>query len=243
MRRLILAIGLAAVLAGCSTYTTPGAGVSLASISEADGDIATAMSRQPAMTFPARLAVARLASSGFRSASNDSYGTGAFSVVTTRDIESDESLTRLSAMPGVAAVAPLSRLLLPVRTSDTRDLRTAAAQLRADAVLIYTIDTRFRTETAQLGPLQTVALGFLPSKKAVVNATCAFMIVDVRTGFVYGTGETTAVGDQRSNIWGSGAAIETARLKAEREAYEDALGEIEKLWTSIVVEHGAARPA
>jgi hypothetical protein len=137
-----------------------------------------------------------------------------------------------------AAVAPVSRLLVPARLGDTRDLRAAAAQLRADALLIYTIDTRFRTESAALGPLQTIALGFLPSRKAVVNATCAFMIVDVRTGFVYGTGETTATEDQRSDVWGTERAIEAARLKAERQAFEDGLGEVETLWASIVAQHG-----
>ena len=237
MKRFVLAACLL-MLGACSTYTTPGAGVSLAAIS--DVDIAEAMSRQPAITFPARLAVARVAAVGYRSGSNDSIGSGAYAIVTTRDIETDASFNRLGAMPRIAAIAPVSRLLVPANLGSTYYLRTAAAQLRADVILIYTIDTRFRTESAQLGPLQTIALGFLPSEKAVVNATCAFMIIDVRTGFVYGTGETTATEDQRSNIWGSSSAIETARLKAEQRAYEDSLAEVEKLWASIVAEHGGA---
>jgi hypothetical protein len=241
MKRLAL-FALIAALGGCSTYTTPGAGVSLSAISAADGDIAEAFQRQPAVVFPARLAVVRAAASGFSSRSNVGYGTGAFSVVTTRDIESDESLARLSRLPRVAAVAPVSRLLVPANLDGVRDLRAAAAQIKADVMLIYTIDTRFRTETAELGPLQTIALGFLPSKKAVVNATCAFMIVDVRTGFIYGTGETTATEDQRSNVWGNDNAIEAARLRAERRAYEDGLGEIETLWASILTQHGEPKP-
>ncbi len=239
MKKLVLAACMAALLGACSTYTTPGAGVSLGAITEGDKDIAATMARQPAINFPARLAVVRVASAGYRSGSNYSIGTGAFAIVTTRDIETDESFNRLGTMPHVAAVAPVSRLLVSSNLGSTRDLRTAAAQLRADAILIYTIDTHFRTESAQLGPLQTIALGFLPSEKAVVNATCAFIIVDVRTGFVYGTGETTATEDQRSNIWGSASAIETARLKAEQRAFEDGLGEVEKLWGSVVAEHGA----
>ena len=241
MKRLILAAAMAALLCGCSTYTTPGAGVPLGAIVEGDGDIAAAMSRQPAMVFPARLAVVRVAARGYSSGSNSSIGTGAFAVVTTRDIETDDSFERLGRMPQVAAVAPVSRLLVAADLDDTRDLRAAAAQLRADAVLIYTIDTRFRTESAEVGPLQTIALGFLPTKKAVVNATCAFMIVDVRTGFVYGTGETTATEDQRSNVWGTEGAIEAARLRAERRAFEDGLGEVAELWTTILAEH--RRPA
>lgn len=236
MNRFAVVAACALLLAACSTYTTPGAGVALGGIVETD--IAEAMSRQPALTFPARLAVVRVAAPGYSSGSNTSVGTGAFAIVTTRDIETDESFARLGRMPRVAAVAPVSRLLVPASLGSTRDLRTAAAQLRADAVVVYTIDTRFRTETAELGPLQTIALGFLPSKKAIVNATCAFMIVDVRTGFVYGTGETTATEDQRSNVWGTGAAIEEARLRAERRAFEAGVGEMERLWASVLAEHG-----
>lgn len=235
MRSLVLVACCAALLAGCSSYRTPGSGVALGAITEAD--IAGAFQREPAAEFPARMAIARVAGSGYWSRSNSGYGGGAFSIVTTRDIETDASLERLGRMPRIAAVAPVSRLLVPVQLETTRDLRTAAAQLRADVLLIYTIDTRFRTETTEVGPLQTVALGFLPTKKAVVNATCAFMIVDVRTGFVYGTGETTAAEDQRSNVWGSESAIEEARLMAERRAFEAGLGEVETLWASIVAGH------
>lgn len=245
MKRLILAACLTVLLAGCgSTYTTPGAGVSLGAISEGDKDISAAFQREAAVTFPARMAVVRVASAGYRSYSNDSaYGSGAFAIVTTRDIETDESLERLARMPQVAAVAPVSRLLVPVQLNNTRDLRTAAAQLKADVMLVYTIDTRFRTDSTSLGPLQTIALGFLPTEKAVVTATCAFMIVDVRTGFIYGTGETTATEDQRSDFWGSQEAIEQARLKAERKAFEDGLGEVGKLWGSILAEHAARAAA
>jgi hypothetical protein len=241
MKRFML-VACLLMLGACSTYTTPGAGVSLAAISEADGDIAAAFSREPAAVFPSRMAVVRVASTGYRSGSNESSGSGAFAIVTTRDIETDESFQRLAAMPQVAALAPVSRLLVPPTLRSIRDLRASAAQLKADVLLVYTIDTRFRTQSAQLGPLQTLALGFLPSEKAIVNATCAFMIIDVRTGFIYGTGETTATEDQRSNIWGSSSAIESARLTAERRAFEDSLGEVAELWASVVATHGA-RPA
>lgn len=239
--RTVVLIACLALLGACSTYTTPGAGVSLGAIAESDGDIAAAFQRQPAAAFPAQMVVARVAATGYRSGSNQSIGVGAFGVVTARDIETDESFARLGRMPQVAAIAPISRLLVPASLNSVRDLRASAAQLKADVLLIYTIDTRFRTDTAQLGPLQTIALGFLPSKKAVVNATCAFMLVDVRTGFVYGTGEATASEDQRSNVWGSASAIESARLKAARRAFEEGLREVSDLWASVVAAHATPR--
>jgi hypothetical protein len=225
-------------LAGCaSNYVTPGAAVSLPAITE--GDIGEALAREPAAPFPARLIVARLQAPGYVSYSNRGYGHGSYSVLTARDIETDDDLRRISAMPGVAAVGQLSRVLLPPELNTTRDLRTAAAQLRADIVLLYTLDTSFRTDTLRIGPLQTVSLGFFPNKKAHVSTTCAAVFIDVRTGFVYGVAEATATEEQRSGFWNTQDAIEAARVTAEREAFGAALTEIEKTWASIVAQHAS----
>jgi hypothetical protein len=237
MKRHIIAIACLAILGGCATYTTPAAGVSIAAISEKDADISEAFTREPAITFPARLAVARVAQPGYRSMTNAGYGGGAFSVVTTRDIESEDALRKLSAMPKVAAVAPMARIILPASLQSTRDLREAAAQLKADAMLVYTLDTAFRVESDQIGPLQTIALGMFSTENAIVTSTCSFAIIDVRTGFVYGVGETTASEEKRSNLWGSRDAADKARQTAETKAFDQAVSEIGKLWIDIVLEH------
>lgn len=234
-----LAIALAALaLSACATeYVTPAAGVSLAAISEKDADIADAFARKPALQLPARMAIARVAANGYSSPRNTSYGGGAYSVVTNRDIEPEESLTRLAALPQVAAIAPLSRLVVSPQLSTTRQLREGAAQLRADVLLVYSIDTSIRTDTKSFGPAQLVALGFLRSHKAIVTSTCAYAIFDVRTGFLYGTGETTATETQGSDVWGSTAAIEEARVRAERGAFEHGVDAVGKLWGDILREH------
>jgi hypothetical protein len=129
--------------------------------------------------------------------------------------------------------------LLPAQLSTTRELRTAAAQLRADVILLYTVDTSFRTDTVRIGPLQTVSLGFFPNKKAHVTSTCAAAFLDVRTGYVYGVAEFTATEEQRSGYWNTEAAIEAARVTAERDAFVGALAEIEKVWGIIVAERSS----
>jgi hypothetical protein len=227
-----------AALAGCATYTTPGGGVSIPEIT--DADIAEALARKPAAPFPSRVIVARVQAAGYQSYSNQGYGDGRYSVLTTRDIETEADFARLSAMPDIASLGVLSRVLLPSNLGSAKDLRTAAAQLRGDILLLYTLDTSFRTDTDQIGPLQVVSLGFFPNKKARVTTTCAAAFVDVRTGFVYGVAEGTATEEQRSDVWGTRSAIETARLKAERQAFESALSEIEKVWRSIHMEHAGA---
>jgi len=221
----------ALMLAGCASYMTPGRGVSIPELTSPS--IAEAMARKPAASWPARLIVVRVQGAGYQSYTNRSYGQGRYSVVTTRDVETEADFKRIGALHGVADVGTLNRLLLPGNLDSALDLRNAAAQLQGDIVLMYTIDTAFHTETDQIGPLQLVSLGFFPNKKAKVSSTCALALVDTRTGYVYGVAESTSNEDQRSDLWNSEEAIEKARARAERGAFGGALGELEKLWAQV----------
>jgi predicted Zn-dependent protease len=82
-----------------------------------------------------------------------------------------------------------------------------------------------------------ISLGLIPNKNAHVTATVAGMLVDVRTGYIYGTTESTDIQEQRSTIWSTEMAIETARAKAERNAFEGFVGEFEELWGGVVNVH------
>ena len=88
MRKLLLAgsVLLLAFVSGCAHYQTPGGGVSIPAIT--DGDVADIMARKPAATFPALMVVARVQASGYVSRSAYSYGTGNFSVLAVRSIDS-----------------------------------------------------------------------------------------------------------------------------------------------------------
>jgi len=232
MNKIALLVVVAAILSGCASYRTPGSGVSIPEITSPN--IAETLARKPAASWPARIIVVRVQAPGYESYSNQGYGRGRFSVVTTRDIEQESDFQRIGRMPQVAAVGMLSRLLLPGNLGSADDLRIGAAQLQGDIVMMYTIDTAFRTETNNIGPLQTLALGYFPTHKAKVTSTCSVALLDTRTGYVYGVAESTAGDDQRSNAWNEQKAIEKARAKAEREAFTGALGEVEKLWGGIV---------
>jgi len=227
---------LSLMLCSCATYMTPGSGVSIPEITTPA--VADAMSRKPAATFPARLVIVRVQASGYQSYTNNGYGRGTYTVLTTRDIETEADFTRLAAMPDVAEVGGMNRLLLPGHLNSADDLRQAAAALQADIVMMYTIDTAFRTETTQIGPMQLVSLGFFPNKKARVSSTCAVAFIDTRTGFIYGAAESTANEEQRSDLWNKEEAIEKARARAERGAFTSALGEVEKSWASIAARYG-----
>src|SRR5262249_41447872 len=101
--KIICAI-VALCASGCATYTTPGAGVTLESLANADVDIAELLKLEPAARFPARMTVARVQASGYYSHSNGCYGSGRYCVVTTRDIEPEAAFERLSKMPQVAGL-------------------------------------------------------------------------------------------------------------------------------------------
>jgi hypothetical protein len=236
-RSCVLAALAVTLVAGCAKYTTPGAGVAIPNLAQTDADITALLNVEPAAPFPARLAVARVQASGYASPSNRCYGAGRYCVVTTRDIEPEESFEKLARLPQIAGLALVNRLLLPERLESTKDLRLAAATLKADMLLIYSLDTGFNVESTDIGPLAVISLGYLPNKKAKVTSTASAAIFDVRTGFLYGVAEATATEHQRATIWSSASAIDRARQRAEAEAFGQLVGEIGRLWNGVVDTH------
>lgn len=223
---------------GCAVhYTTPGGGVSIAEID--NQEIKDFYSREPASTFPARMAIIRVQDRGYVSETNSGYGNGKFSVVTTRDIETDDDFQKIRDLPSVKSIAPLTRLLLPPNANSIEDLRKPAASLKTDLLLIYSIDTSFNVEGTSLGPLSLISLGFIPNKKASVTSTVSGALVDVRTGYIYGTSEATANEQQRTTVWSTHLAIDNARMIAEKRAFGDFIESFEKLWQDVIEQYAA----
>lgn len=230
----LLWLTLALFVSGCASYQTPGAGVNVGNLSKADTDIAELMKREPAAPFPARLAIARIQASGYFSRNSQCYGRGEYCVLTTRDMETEQDFKRLANLPMISATAAMSRILLPEKLDSIKDLRLAAASLKTDMLLVYSVDTRFNVESTDIGPLAFISLGFLPNKKAYVTSTASLALFDVRTGFVYGVAESTATENQMASMWSSDNAIENSRIKTEADAFHQMLGEFEKLWKGVV---------
>jgi hypothetical protein len=228
---------LALMLVGCATYQTPGAGISMGDLSKADGEIAEVMKREPTAVFPARVAIARVEAPGYYTRGAQCYGRGRMCLVTAHEVEKDQDFARIASLPMVAGTAPMGRMLLSGEVNSAKDLRLGAASLKADFLVVYSIDTRFHIESTDIGPVALVSLGFLPNKKAHVTATASAALVDVRTGFVYGVAEFTATEEQRATVWSSEEAVEASRLRAESGAFQGLLSEYEKLWQGIVREY------
>jgi hypothetical protein len=241
--KLVAGLLISSLLCACATYQTPGAGVNVGELSKSDQDIAEAMERKPMAHFPARIAVVRLESPNYNSYSNNHqcWGKGSYCVVTTRDIEKEEDYLSLAQLPMVAGVAPVGRLLLPQEMNSLKDLRMVAANLQTDMLLVYSLDTRFSIDSTDVGPLQLISLGFLPTKKARITTTASAVILDVRSGFVYGTAEASASDQQRATSWSTENAIESSRLKTESGAFVALMAEIEKLWKGIAQQYTGAK--
>lgn len=229
------------VLSGCGTkYVTPGAGAKLSALAETDrsqltdADIQEILDRKPVSPFPAIMGYVRLQSPGYRSYSFASYSHGRYSVVPTRDIETDDDFKRLANMPMMRDVVPVGRALIPQRLESHRQLRHSAAQLHADLLLVYTLDTAFRIKDHDIGPLGVITLGFLPNHEARITTTASAVLFDVRTAYVYGLVEATEYEEQMASAWTANEAVEDARKRAERKAFEKMLDEFTLTWKTIV---------
>ncbi len=236
----VVLLTLIASLSGCGAhYVTPGAGANVARLDQlAPQQIAAELAREPAAPFPARLAVVRVQAPGYRSHQQESYGRGAFTVVTTRDVEEDSDFAALGALPQIAGLAPLSQILITPDLKNDEDLRQAAAKLHTDLLLVYTFNTTFRIQDNDVGPLGLVTLGFLPNQEAKVTSTASAALYDVRSGYVYGVAESTAQESTSASIWRTETAIDLSRKKAERAAFEGLLDEFGKTWDGVVGQYG-----
>jgi len=229
----ILILGL---LAGCASYVTPGGPANLDAINRAD--IAEVASRKPASSFPARIAIARVQASNYRSYSAAPMVTGRYSVITTQELLTDAALARVTAWPKVVAAPSINRLLLPAKVETIEDLRVAGAKLQADVLLVYTLDTSFRVQGRGVGPLSVVSLGLIPDRDAYISTTASAVFADVRTGYIYGVAEFSAKASGLTNAWGSREVIDRKRIEAEKEAFAGLINEAGNTWAGIVSQYG-----
>ena len=250
LRNLALTTALTLVLAGCAaSYNAPGGPADFRALgispevqqAGAPSDINAAFDRKPLASFPAGVAAVRIQAPGYVSKTAQGWGRGAFSVVTTRDVESDQSYDRLKKLPHLRGIAPVNRLLLPAQLNSERDLRQAAAQLQADMLLVYTFDTTFHDRDVAR-PLSIVTLGLSPTQATQVVTTASAVLLDTRNGYVYGVAESSARKSGVATAWNTESAIDGDRQKTEREAFDKLVGQIEIMWNGVVAEVGPDSP-
>lgn len=242
---------LTLILGGCGSpgaYRVPGSGADFRALgitteeaeAQTDMPVAQRLERRPLAQFPASIAVARVQGRGYSSYTATGHGTGDFTIVTTRDVETREHFNQIASMPMIRALLPINRLVAPTHIRREMDLREAAASLNADMLLLYTFDTQFRVETT-VPALGTLTLGAFPNRKTQVTTTASAALLDTRNGYIYGLAEATARRDRVANSWFSEQAVDRTRRDAEAEAFSLLVEEVEGMWAQVV-SHVAVAP-
>ncbi len=236
-----------ATLTGCASYAPPGRGADLAALgltpaarqALTEPGLQTAFDKKPLASFPANIAVVRLQAPNYRSETAQGWGTGNYSIVTTRDVETDEQFARIQKLDQIRGLAMINRMLLPAKLETDAELRQAAAKLQCDMLLVYTFDTTFHLQN-QAGPVSLITLGFAPVEKASAVTTVSAVLMDTRNGYIYGTAEATKTSDHHTTSWTTDSAIDSARQETEKEAFAALVGEFEKTWKQVASRNTAA---
>ena len=142
-------------------------------------------------------------------------------------------MERLTRLPDVGGLITLSRLLISPRLESDRELREAAARLKADMLLLYTFDTSFHDNDASVA-LKVVTLGLSPTRRVSVHVTGSALLMDTRTGFIYAALEANERRKVTTNAWESRESADRARQDAERAAFKGLVAEFEKNWSAVV---------
>jgi len=246
--RIVTMLILCAAMTGCAaSYAAPGRGAQMAlfGASQAqqkegtDTNIQKELDRKPLASFPASIAVARVQASGYTSRTASGWGTGQYSVVTTRDVETDADAERLGKLPLVRGIAPLNRLVIPTSLQTDYELRHAAAKMHADVLLIYTLDTTF-LDSDRTTPLSIVTLGATSTKRKRILCTASAALLDTRSGYVYGLAEATKQHEELQNAWKTRDEVDLQRRDVEAKAFTAMLGDVERTWGMVVREHATA---
>ncbi len=247
-RRVLAAAVLAALVGagvGCNSYVAPGrgaditpAGLERLRAQQTDTSIADLLARKPLAQFPTAIAVARVQSSGYSSYTTQGYGQGAFTLVTTRDVEMAADIERLEKLEQIKGIAPTSRMVVNQNIHTDEDIRRGAAMLGADVLLMYTLDTAIKTND-KAAPLSVISLGLSPNQVVTVSTTASAIFLDTRNGFVYGTAEATDQTSQLASAWTNSDAADEARKRVETRTFGKLVREIEKTWSGVVRTYGA----
>lgn len=223
-------------LTGCGSYAIPGPG---ADFSQLLGESEFSTQRQPQASFPANLTLLRLQGQDYSSYTYHHRNTGRFTPVTIHEFDPQPYINKLKSLPMVNSVSTMNRLLIP-KCNNEKDARVAAARLQADMLILYTIDTQFFIDDGYK-PLSVVSLGLLPTQNARVHSVASALIMDTRSGYIYGTAEASSKSEKKTSGWTSEDDVDRTRLETEKQALDRLMGQVPIAWNELLVKYRHAR--
>jgi hypothetical protein len=202
---------------------------------------APAVDKKPTATFPATVAIVRVEGPKPQLHSTGSYGTGAYKVVFTRNVEKPELFDRLEKLPMLTSLDTMSRLELPDGMTNEQVLRAAAVNNHAGLLIIYRFDDNYADHDT-VGWKTIVTAGIAPTKNLVVTSSASAVLLDAHTGYLYASVEASSDKSTVSSCWAEDAAADTGRQDAETAAFERLVPEIEKAWGRVTAQYGPPNP-
>jgi len=253
---LLPVCALVGLFTSCASYTVPGRAADLSVFTEGQEvqsletdertndelgidelSINEILARRLTAIFPTGLAVVRVQAPDYASHTIEAgLGRGAYSVVIVRDVEEEEDFERLATLPRTLGAAPFNRLLVPGELKTDLELRKVAAQLHADVLLVYTLDTVFELDR-EIDALDTITLGLLPKKELLMRTTASALLMDTRTGYLYAVAEGTSKHTTHTSFWTRSRNVDEARRKTEKEAFQRLVDEVEGVWTNVLASY------
>lgn len=189
--------------------------------------------------FPAEIVVARVVPRSEHRGAYTCHASSHYCLVTSRDVESQEQYHQLMSLPGIAGMRMLTPLIVSERIMNMADLRGAAAELQADLLLVYTLDSQESTSVGRSWPLDVATLGLMRSKQNNLVVTASATLFDARTGYVFGTLEAATRADIRTSMWNGGVVDASRIAELEREAFASLVERFGPLWESVLRIHAA----
>lgn len=239
---LFLITLLSVIIISCAAnYTTPGADVKISNL--ADEDISKILQNKPSAEFPVNIAVARIQAPNYsnytyqnRYVRTENSGEN-FSMILTRDADEETSFAELGKLKGIKQISPFNKLLLPYNYKTIKDLRLAAAKMKASMLLVYTFDSQFSVDNKDYGPQNVFSLGYLKNKNVKVRTTASAALFDVQTEYLYGLSEATAEQSKTSNFWKKQDEVDNLRIETEKESFKKLSEQIKEMWSGVLVEY------
>ena len=74
----------------------------------------------------------------------------------------------------------------------------------------------------------------------MVSSTASAILMDVRTGFLYGALDSSEKVTTTASAWTTSDAVEASRKKTEKAAFEKMVGEFEPFWKKVVARYQTA---
>lgn len=205
-----------------------------------DPQVKAAASVEPALAFPARLGLARIARGQIVAipeaearlwmdfaAANAALGEFAFvspllaAFAVTDTLDSSAQPVALCGHAGCHA--PLGSLV--------QAIRIGAARQHVDAVLVYEVGASGRGENniLAIADLTLIGAALVPGQDLTARGVAQALLLDVRNGYPYGTAQTAVDLERLHPSWGSDAKLAAMRDTVAFEAVEKLIPEIQTL--------------